>query len=225
MSVAVAAEVDWDALPDAQTPDLKPAPEREDATGDGPACTVCGEPIIREPGSRGRLPKIHPHCKTSGTTRASSTATRGSSRAKAEREADQIIAALQQQLTRAAVMLSVVDKFDAFVIMVSLPQLCANLRGVLISYDKIRKDMLAMSSGGSILGLVFTLVMMGAPIAAHHGFFGRGQIAKMLVEMPFTLLRISQQLKEGSEKLAQMMAEQMEAARRPPQKAEPDGAT
>lgn len=30
---------------------------------DGRKCDVCGEEVVREPGQKGRLPKIHPKCE------------------------------------------------------------------------------------------------------------------------------------------------------------------
>jgi hypothetical protein len=109
-------------------------------------------------------------------------------------------------------MLSVVDRFDAFCVMVALPNVCDNLRGVLIRYDGMRKEMLAMQTGGSIFGLILAVVMMLLPMCAHHGFLGRGKTAQLLMEMPFTMLKIAQRLKEGSESLTRMMEEQLRAA-------------
>lgn len=199
----------WADLP-SDTPQQK-----EDKLPDGVKptpgiCAVCGEPIVREPGARGRMPKYHPDCKPTRST-SDGTSTRRRS-GKAEAEADTCIAAFQQLVTKTAVMLSVVDRFDAFVVMVALPNICDNLRGILVRYDGIRKEFLAAQTGGSIIGLALALLMLCLPIGAHHGLLGRGQVARLLVEMPFTLMKIQQRLKEGSEALTQMMAEQLRMA-------------
>ena len=204
---------EWDSLPPAEKPvvDLAPAQAlTEDKVAAG-TCAGCGEPIVREPGARGRMPKYHPDCrplKSASTSAATTTRRNG----KAEAEADQCIVAFQQLITKTAVMLSVIDRYDAFCVMVALPQICDNLRGVLVRYDSLRKEWLAMKTGGSIIGLVLTVIMLVLPIAAHHGLLGRSNMAKVMVEMPFTLLKIQQQLKEGSEALTAMMAEQLKRA-------------
>src|SRR5262245_59743438 len=38
----------------------------------GKPCPTCGEPIIREPGARGRAPKYHPECRPSAQGRRAS---------------------------------------------------------------------------------------------------------------------------------------------------------
>lgn len=211
----------WDDLPPEEPVTLPtPGPEKPDATGDATkvpsgTCAACGEPIVREPGARGRMPKYHPDCKpTRVASQVSGGVTRTGSRgaAKAEAEASECIASFQSLVTKSAVMLSVVDRYDAFCLMVALPQISENLRGVLIRYDKLRKEMLAMQTGGSIFGLGLAILMMALPICAHHGLLGRGQAAKLLLEMPFTLLRIQERLKEGSQALTKMMEEQLRAA-------------
>lgn len=205
----------WDDLPPAvELPE--PLAEQPDLTGKGVAgnCLGCGQPIIREPGSRGRLPKYHPDCRPlkSSTAVSGTGVRRSSTTAKAEAEADRCIASFQSLVTKSAVMLSVVDKFDAFALMVALPNICENLRGVLIRYDGLRKEMLVMETGGSIIGLAISVGMLMLPIAAHHGLLGKGNAAKMLVNLPFTMMKIAQQLKEGSAALTEMMREQLENA-------------
>jgi hypothetical protein len=215
----VGDETNWDALPPDTQPvvNLAPAPEEKDITGppaekvEAGICATCLEPIIREPGARGRMPKYHPDCRPLKTASVSATATKARA-GRAEAEADQCIVAFQQLVTKTAVMLSVVDRYDAFCIMVALPNLCENLKGVLIRYESFRKEMLAMKTGGSIFGLILAVLMLSLPMAAHHGFLGRGKTAQLLMEMPFTMLKIAQRLKEGSESLTKMMEEQLRAA-------------
>lgn len=206
----------WEGLPDAEIAELPPPQElKPDTTPDAPpgTCQTCGEPIIREPGARGRLPKYHPDCrplKSAGTNSVASP--RGRRNGKAEAEAEAVVAAIQKQIVRGCVMLSVVDRFDAFAVMASLPEISNNLKGVLARNDKWRREFMALESGGSVIALVLSIVMMLLPIAAHHGLLGRGMAAKFLVEMPFTLVKIQQRLKEGTEALTKMMQEQLERA-------------
>lgn len=204
---------DWDSLPPVEPLNDLPAapPDKPDATEKVASgfCATCREPIIREPGARGRMPRYHPDCRPLRTATQMSTARRNN---KAEAEADECIVMFQQAVTKACVMLSVVDRFDAFSVMVALPSICDNLRGVLIRFDSFRKEFLAAKTGGSIIGLAFAIGMLLLPILAHHGLIGRGKIAQLLVEMPFTMLKIQQRLKEGSEALVKMMEEQLRAA-------------
>lgn len=205
---------DWTDLPEAESlPDLAPP----SATAVDPplpgACSVCGDVIVREPGSRGRLPKYHPQCRplksTSSATPSAATSRRNS---KAEAEATECVAVFQQAVIKAAIMLSVIDRFDAFCLMVALPNICENLKGILIRYDSLRQDMLGMKTGGSIIGFVLAVGMLLLPVSAHHGLLGRGKTAQLLLEMPFTLLKIQQRLKEGSEALTKLMEEQLREA-------------
>lgn len=213
----------WDSLPDAQpVVDLPPAPEskpdRTEAVEPG-TCAVCREPIVREPGSRGRMPKYHPDCrplKSAGSS-AAATSRRNS---KAEAEADEAIAAFKGLVVKAAMMLAVADKYDAFCIMVSLPQICDNLRGVLIRYDSFRKEFLGIKGGGSIIGLGVSVLMLALPIASHHGLIPSASVAKLLVNMPFTLHKIQQKLAEGEAALTKLMEEQLQASK---ESASPNG--
>lgn len=229
MTAAVATEtkspshgesVSWDELPDAEVVNLPPPPsEKEDKVpSEKPVksgeCAECGNLIVREPGSRGRLPKYCPDCKpkrgTSGTTRRTSSATR------AEAEASQVVATIQGHITKLALMMSVSEalRYDAFVIMANLPQLSEQFHAVLVRYESIRKDFLNMRTGGSVIGLVITVLSIALPISAHHGLLGRGKMAAMVYELPFVLLKLQERLKEGSEALAKMMEDQLMAARK-----------
>lgn len=210
---------DFEGLPDAEP--IVDLPEsvndKPDTTPDNPVpaghCQTCGEPIIREPGARGRLPKYHPDCRPLRAASGEVSSARGKGRnTRAEAEAEAIVAALQKQIVRACVMLSVVDRFDAYCVMVALPNVSDNLKSLLARNDKWRKEFMALGTGGSVIGLVISILMMMLPIAAHHGLLGKGQVAKLLVEMPFTLMKIQERLKEGTEALTKMMAEQLKQA-------------
>jgi tetrahydromethanopterin S-methyltransferase subunit F len=212
-----ASDSEWEGLPPAEeTPDLPPVIDQKPDVLPSGLCQGCGEPIVREPGTRGRLPKFHPDCrplKSAGSSTAQPSVRSNARNTRAAAEAEAVVAAIQKQIIQAAVMLSVVDRFDAYSVMVALPNVCTNLKGVLARNDKLRKEFMNLGSGGSIIGLILSIVMMFLPMAAHHGLLGKGNAAKLLVEMPFTLMKIQQRLKEGTEALTKMMAEQLQKAK------------
>lgn len=208
----------WEGLPEAEPVAELPepiaqTPDQVDAS-DLPKghCQACGDFIVREPGARGRAPKYHPDCRPLRAATSASASSKSGRASKAEAEADQVIVWFQQRVTQAAIMISVVDRFDAFCVMASLPGFSESLKGVLVKYDWMRRDMLAAKTGGSLFGLALSGLMMLLPMAAHHGLLGKGQAAQMLMQMPFTLLRLHERLKEGSEALTKMMAEQLQKA-------------
>lgn len=203
----------------------EPAPPTPDKIGSVPTtpgtCAACGEIIIREPGTRGRLPKYHPECRPlkSATTNIGGTSSGGRT-SKAEREADEAIEAFKSVVVKGVIMLSMVEKYDAFVIMVQLPQICENLRGVLLRYEGFRREMLALKGGGSIFALILSVLMLFLPMAAHHGLIRGKMIAEVLMKAPFTMHKIQMKLAEGTESLTRLMEEQL-MQQRP--KAKPDG--
>jgi hypothetical protein len=172
-------------------------------------CAGCGDPIIREPGARGRLPKYHPDCRPKpGATRLSAGP---SANSKAEKEAEQAVAAFKSLAVKATLLLSAVDKYDAFAVMASLPQICENLKAVLVQYPRLRKEFLSIGSGGSILGLVISVLMLALSISAHHGLIPARFHAEVLVKAPMVLHNIQSKLAEGEASLTQMMREQFMA--------------
>ena len=121
-------------------------------------------------------------------------------------------------------MVAAIDRYDAFALMVGLNEITNNLRGVLVRYEKIRKEWLAAQGGGSLVGLVMSVILTALPIAAHHGMMGTGPLAHQLVQTPNVLFRIQQQLKDGEANLtklmhdqAQEMAKQRQQAQQPQQ--------
>jgi hypothetical protein len=105
-------------------------------------------------------------------------------------------------------MLAAVDRYDAFALMVGLTEITNNLRGVLIRYEKFRKEWLAAQGGGSLIGLAMSLALTALPIFAHHGMLGQGPLAYQLVQTPNVLFKIQQQLKDGEANLTKIMQEQ-----------------
>lgn len=208
--------VDWDSLAPAEpTPDLAPAEAKPDAPLPG-TCAACGDVIIREPGARGRMPKYHPDCrptKSASTSSGTSSAVGTRRSNKIEAEATEALAAFEGLVTKSAIMLSMVDKYDAFCLMVGWSQIKPNLFGVLKKYAGFRKEVLSWQAGGSIAGLIVSVIMVIAPIAAHHGLIPGKHIAQILVNAPFTLHKIMQKLNEGSAGLTSLMEEQFAAAK------------
>jgi hypothetical protein len=208
--------VSWEDLPPSEAfsdDKLEPAKLTPDTPGKTEVptghCEACGELIVRAPGARGRAPKFHPDCRPLKT--ASSSSGTGSRRNnKAESEADLCIVEFKKLVVKGAMMLAIVDRYDAFCVMAMLPGVCDNLRAVLIRYDGMRREMLALQTGGSIVGLVITVLMGVLPMAAHHKLIPSKHVSEMLVNLPFTLVKLSQQLKDGEAKLTAMMQEQLE---------------
>lgn len=206
---------DWDSLepsapvdPEVLTP-VEPQPDRTAKPGTG-VCPVCGEPVEREPGQLRRR-KYHEECRPLKTVASTGSRTTRSRNSKAEAEADEAIANFKSLCLKGILMVSAVDQYDAFCCMVSLPEICQNLRALLVRYDGMRKEFLAMSTGGSIIGLILSLVMCAIPILAHHGLFPRKwRITQLMVNMPMTMYKIQQQLKNGEENLAKLLKDQME---------------
>lgn len=205
----------WDQLPDPETVTKPPEGDSSpDAAGDPNAkpCPVCLELVPKLPGQKRRL-KYHDECNPKNTGQPAPDAGTGTRRSssKAEREADEIIAMYQRGMIRAALMVSAIDRFDAFCIMVNLPQTCAALRGVLLRYDNFRKELLTAKEGGSIIGLAFTVLVMILPMAAHHGLIPHQRIAEALMKSPYVLFRLQQKMKEGEKNLTSLMEEQIRA--------------
>jgi hypothetical protein len=135
--------------------------------------------------------------------------TRRNTRAVAE--ADEAIAAFKGAVVKGVMLLSMVDKYDAFCVMVALPQVCENLHGVLVRYESFRKEMLSIKGGGSVLGLCLSVLMCCLPILAHHGLIPGKSVAQVLVNAPFTLHKIQLKLAEGEAALTALMKEQLDA--------------
>ena len=210
---------DWDSLPDSEPLITLPPPveNKPDAVGEEKAptpgvCAACGETITRAPGARGRMPKYHPDCRPIRSVNTGSVASGRST--KAEREADECIRKLRSGAMKVILMLSMLNKFDAFCIMVNLPTFFDNLRGVLIRYESFRREVLAASAGGSIFGLGLAVLMMGLPIAANHRLIRSRVAVQVLMNAPFTLHKLNTKLAEGEAGLTNLMNEQLEEMQR-----------
>lgn len=210
---------DWDfsALGEAEPVAGIEEPSSTDATPETNTCPTCDRVIVRAPGQRGKLPKYHPECKPAAGRRSSATEKVGTrvGNPKAIREADEVIAMVKPQLFKAALMLSAIDQYDAFVVLNSIPSFCTSLHGILVRYEKLRKDALAMKAGGSIVGLIITVLTMILPILAHHGLIPGKAIQQALINFPVMMFKLAQRMKEGEQALADMMERVSEEMLRP----------
>lgn len=200
----------WGDLPESEPVILPTAPEQtpDKVPGTGPTCQACGEEIVRRPGSRGRMPKFHPDCRPKGAT----ASIRNERVGKAQSEADEIIVTVRGALMKFAIMVAIVDRYDAFVIMVNSKSLADNLRATLIRYPNIRKQLLDAKGTGSLFGLAATFLMTVLPIAAHHGLLPFKTLAPILINAPKSLYAIQQKLEQGEASLIEVMQDQMKAA-------------
>jgi hypothetical protein len=204
---APVAEFDFTGLQDATkevpTVDGVTTP---DLTGNEKICPQCNEAII---GARGRQ-KYHPECRPSAAKRATDsiagvgTTVKGSN-GRAAKEADEIVIMIRKRLVQGVFFVMVADQYDGFVLMSAIPGICENIRGVLITHDGWRKELLRMKEGGSIIGLAFSLIMPIAAICAHHGLIPFARVSDMLVNLPKVMFRIQQRMAEGEKATEDMM--------------------
>jgi len=197
-------------------------PESEDRTElvNPPAnvCPGCGGEIVREPGTRGRLPKYHPECKpTRGSTAKSGTRVVRVSKAeeKAALETAAAIEVVRRNLFKAAMMVAMVDPFDGMCILISAPDVVDNLEPVFMRFPKFRGLFLTASTGGSIGGLIMALAAMLLPILAHHGLVPSKKLAQILLNLPMFIYRIQkrlERLEDGGESRDAIISEFMTQA-------------
>jgi len=215
------ADFDFSALADAEVDETDtPLPPSGDRVAEEKVCPVCDLPIVRDPSWK-RMRKYHDECKPSTITGRPPVERSTASRAtKAEREADECVVLLKKQLVRGAMFAMMADPYDGFVIMTGIPGICENIRGILVTHDKWRKDALALKTGGSILGLVISLFLLILPILAHHSLIPSVKLRQMLQDMPVILFKISQRMKEGETAMNDMMERVAEQALKPQPKSE-----
>jgi hypothetical protein len=128
-------------------------------------------------------------------------------------------------MTKIALMLSMVDTYDAFCVMVYIPEICQNLRGLLLRYEWLRREFLAIGTGGSVLGLVVSVGMMVLPMLAHHGIISSKRVGTILLNSPFVMKKLAERMEEGEEALTRIMAETVKAQAQAKKEAEKNRAT
>lgn len=179
-------------------------------------CPVCEKPIIRDP-SWARMHKYHDECRNrgynSGSTSGGKTKRVGLG-GKAEKEADRCEEILKGFLVKLALGVSVVDRYDAACIMMNTPAVCSSFRATCLRYADMRREFLRIPEGGSVLGLAFSVLLMAAPMAAHHGLIPGKRIAETLVQLPMMLYRLQERMSRGEAGMRELMEEQIAEIRR-----------
>ncbi len=201
MADSASSDTYWD---NANLPEASVAPEESPSSSDDTtylnppanACAACGREIVREPGQRGRLPKFHPECKPTKTQRASSSprvrVTKEDERKAIEVE--EALAKLESGLGQLIMMLSVFEPYDAFVLYVNGPSIIENARVVLMQWDWGRKAATNAKVGGSVIGLLMTLLLTGLPIAAHHKWLPKGKVSSLMISAPLIMERMNERM-------------------------------
>lgn len=131
-----------------------------------PHCVECG--VLIEHSGRGRKPKYcQEHKPTSHKGGEGRTRRTGST--KVDKEAAELATAYLSTLRKAAAYVSMVEPYDAFVIMAASESNAQLFQGVLANNDKLRQYLSAtQGNGGLVAYLMSTLVTILFPIAAHH---------------------------------------------------------
>src|SRR5690606_24488418 len=93
-------------------------------------------------------------------------------------------------LRKAVFMTAMVDPYDAMVIHINRGELIENLRPILMRFEWARKQFLNVQTGGSILGLVFTLACIALPIMAHHKLIPSQRLSVILLNLPTFLMKM-----------------------------------
>lgn len=191
-------------------------PDSTDRTSDAKICPTCGEPVFKQPGSRGRSPKYHPDCRPSAARRVSDSVFSGAKPRTADKkkqaEADEVIVFVKSKLAMTCTGLMLVDQYVGMVWMMAVPGICENLHGLLVTHDDFRRTMLSAKSGGSWLGLIISLLIPIGATAAHYGFIPQSKIQEIAKNLPIMLYKISQRMKEGNMAMDEMMSRVAEQA-------------
>lgn len=199
----------WGELaPPVDLPPGTDVPPDQPPVQEGPLCPVCNEVIVRDP-SWSRMHKYHDECQPSSNKKAAPGEKRIRTSGKAEAEADRCEQILRAFFVKLSLGISIVDRYDAFCIMVNAPSVCSSFRGVCVRYPQLRKEFLRVPEGGSVFGLLLSAVAMAAPMAAHHGLIPSKRIAEAMVNLPLTLYRLHQRMSEGQQGLEALMAQYM----------------
>lgn len=170
-------------------------------------CKGCGEEIVREPGKKGRLPAYHPACKPDrGSTVSGTRPVRvvAKDRAVAE-QVEQTLTLIDAKLSKAIMLLALVEPYDAFVLHVNKAELLENMRPVLTRFSWMREGADTVSTAAAIFSLGITVVTTVLPIAAHHKLIPSKAVAKLLVGIPFILKKMQDSMETNGEDVTQTL--------------------
>jgi len=194
-----------DELPPIEVVELPPDDATDVVNPPAGTCPTCGDPVYKEPGKKGRVPKYHPECRPSakraGTGTVSPARVVRVSKAEqiAAEQTEQILEGIRSFLFKSAGMLALVDPFDALVIWVNAPNIITNLRPILQRSERLRVYMLTADTGGSVLGLIFAVASILLPILAHHNLIGSKRATQFLIQLPMLVMRLHERMAEGNE--------------------------
>jgi hypothetical protein len=175
-------------------------------------CDVCGDVIERKPGSRGRLPKTHPECRSQKRASASTTI-RKHKLSNTEDEARVIVERLRRSATKGILILGAAQPFDAFCLMAGLPDICDALEECLVESPWLRKRLMGAQGGGAWVSLVVAMMLVAIPIMANHNVIIKSErIKDFFRSAPVFMMQIRTQVEQGELNLAQYMREQMQEA-------------
>lgn len=197
-----------------EIPDPTPVTGLHDEPPDVKLCEGCGEPIHRAPGQRGKLPKFHPSCRPTSSSRSSGNTKRTSSgKTKAEVEAELIADRFRQTLNKTAIMVGIVDTFDGYAIAVQSKPLSESVELVLASYDSLRKPLLDAKGTSGVFSLVLTSTLIVLPILAHHGIIpakiGGKPLGEFLEKLPQFMKTLYDQAEQAEKQIAEKLEEKM----------------
>lgn len=202
-----------------------PAPDGLTGSGDTPprkvyTCAVCDTELTY--GGRGKPPKYCAEHRKGGSGNAATSPTRTarSVSTKADREAKELGARLDGQLVKVAMMVAPFDVYDGMTVAVMRKPVVEQYEGVMRTHDEWRALALKAQTNGSVVGLALSVLMLAAPILAHHGMvpehIGKIPVGHALQSLPSIMARMEQAAKAGDEVLNEYMSRmrQEEASRK-----------
>ena len=200
---SVSPDSSWESeFPPAELVDTGPLDKTEIINPPPNTCPKCSEAIIREPGTRGRLPKYHVECRPSPKS-SSESKPRVYRVSKQEQQVaddvERIIEQARKGLAKVVALISLADPYDALVLHVNAADLLDNLRSVVMRYEWARNTATVTSTGGSLFGLVIAVFTTVLPIASHHGLIPSKKVSQILLNVPMFMLRLQQRLAESDD--------------------------
>lgn len=193
---------------------LGPDADSTPADDNRPHCETCG--VVLHYSGRGRKPRFCDEHKPQ-SHKAGEGKTRRSGSTKADKEAQELATAYLRGLKKAAAYVSLVEPFDAFVIMAASDSNAQLFQGVISSNDKLRSYLSATQGSGGIVAYVLsTVVTIALPIMAHHQLIpaeiNGKPIGKALENLPQVLYKMQRQAEMATAGLMDEMAAQQAAA-------------
>jgi hypothetical protein len=92
-----------------------------------------------------------------------------------------------------------IDPYDAFVLHINAPEILDNLRFVLMRFEWARNLATGAQTGGSVFGLVLSILTTVLPIMAHHGLIPVKRATQIIINIPFFMLRLQRAVADGND--------------------------